>query len=176
MPSELKPCPWCNGPAETRNSRWCGTDHWGVACTGCGNPWFDYRAITEAEAIAAWNQRPEPATPAGEEGLVEELARIIYPSSWAVMDSYLAQMLRKYKGENVAYDPEQYKHKESMTKARAILPIINRREAAAHAAGRAAERADVVAWLQTGISGGAKMPVAIADAIALGQHGSKGDE
>lgn len=72
-PVELKPCPWCDGPAETRNSRWHDTDHWGVACQGCGNPWFDYRAITEAEAIAAWNQRANPQ-PAAVDGLVEQVS------------------------------------------------------------------------------------------------------
>ena len=53
----LKPCPWCGGEAETRNSRWNRRDHWGVACTGCGDPWFDCRSDIEAEAIAAWNNR-----------------------------------------------------------------------------------------------------------------------
>jgi hypothetical protein len=80
----------------------------------------------------------QPATQADDAELVEELARIIDPSSWTVMDSYLAQMLGKYKGENAAYDPSQYKHKESMATARAILPILHRERAAAHAAGRAA--------------------------------------
>jgi len=53
--------------------------------------------------------------------LVEELARIIDPSSWAVMDGYLKDMLRKYKGENAAYDPDAFKHKASMKTARAVL-------------------------------------------------------
>lgn len=56
--------------------------------------------------------------------LTEAVARIIDPSSWAVMDSYLADMLRKYKGENAAYDPEQYKHKESMDVAQAAIAAM----------------------------------------------------
>ena len=56
--------------------------------------------------------------------LIEAMARIIDPSSWRVMDGYLAQMLRKYKGEHIGYDPDAFKHKESMAIARAILPVI----------------------------------------------------
>ncbi len=56
--------------------------------------------------------------------LIEAMARIIDPSSWRVMDGYLAQMLRKYKGEHIGYDPESFKHKESMAIARALIPII----------------------------------------------------
>lgn len=56
--------------------------------------------------------------------LIEAMARIIDPSSWRVMDGYLAQMLRKYKGEHIGYDPDAFKHKESMAIARAVLPVI----------------------------------------------------
>ncbi len=56
--------------------------------------------------------------------LIEAMARIIDPSSWRVMDGYLAQMLRKYKGEHIGYDPDAFKHKESMAIARSLLPII----------------------------------------------------
>ena len=56
--------------------------------------------------------------------LIEAMARIIDPSSWRVMDGYLAQMLRKYKGEHIGYDPDAFKHKESMAIARALLPVI----------------------------------------------------
>ena len=49
-----------------------------------------------------------------EQAWKEQAARIIDPASWAVMDSYLKQMLRKYKGQNIGYDPEAFKHKESM--------------------------------------------------------------
>lgn len=56
--------------------------------------------------------------------LIEAMARIIDPSSWRVMDGYLAQMLRKYKGEHIGYDPDAFKHKESMAIARALIPVI----------------------------------------------------
>jgi len=59
-----------------------------------------------------------------DDALIEAMARIIDPSSWRVMDGYLAQMLRKYKGEHIGYDPDAFKHKESMAIARAILPVI----------------------------------------------------
>ena len=152
MPSELKPCPWCNGPAETRNSRWYGTDHWGVACTGCGNPWFDYRAITEAEAIAAWNQRPEPATPAGDDAdLLDEIAE-------AISDTLDMDWQPSWAAPN-------------------ILALINRERAAGEAKGRADERDEVVAWLRNGDSAEADYyTIAAAFAIERGQHGSKGNE
>ena len=54
----------------------------------------------------------------------EQAARIIDPASWAVMDSYLKQMLRKYKGQNIGYDPEAFKHKESMAIAAALWPLV----------------------------------------------------
>jgi hypothetical protein len=46
---------------------------------------------------------------------------IIDPSSWRVMDGYLADMLRKYKGQDVGYDPEQFKHKESLAIVDALI-------------------------------------------------------
>lgn len=55
---------------------------------------------------------------------VEAVARIVAPSSWRVMDSYLADMQRKYRGENAGYDPAAFKHKESMALARAVLTAI----------------------------------------------------
>jgi hypothetical protein len=51
----------------------------------------------------------------------ERYARIIDPSSWRVMDGYLADMLRKYKGQDVGYDPEQFKHKESLAIVDALI-------------------------------------------------------
>lgn len=55
---------------------------------------------------------------------VEELARIIDPSSWRVMDSYLAETKRKYAGQNVGWPTEQFQHKESMVVALAILEAL----------------------------------------------------
>ena len=58
--------------------------------------------------------------------------------------------------------------------ARAILPILHRERAAAHAAGRAAERASAVDYFR-GLTGTEfhELYCAIADAIERGQHGSK---
>lgn len=53
----------------------------------------------------------------------EAVARVIDPSSWSVMDGYLAQMKRKYRGENIGYDAEQFQHQESLAKADAILAL-----------------------------------------------------
>lgn len=79
---------------------------------------------TEAEAIAAWNTRTPPATQAGD-ALVEELARGLYEADWPrphhrVWENALPHLINRYR-----------------LQARAILPIIHHREAAAHAAGRA---------------------------------------
>ena len=49
----------------------------------------------------------------------EKIARVLAPRSWEVFDGYLAEMLRKYKGENAAYDPSAFKDKASMSQARA---------------------------------------------------------
>lgn len=57
--------------------------------------------------------------------LIEQVARIIDPSSWRVMDSEKASMLRKYKGRNIGWPSDQFQHKESMAKASAILAAIN---------------------------------------------------
>jgi len=56
--------------------------------------------------------------------LIEAMARIIDPSSWRVMDGYLAQMLRKYKGEHIGYDPDAFKHKPSMKIAEKVIAAI----------------------------------------------------
>lgn len=53
----------------------------------------------------------------------ETIARIIDPSRWAVLDGYLADMLRKYKGRDCGYDPEAFKDKASLAKADAILAL-----------------------------------------------------
>ncbi len=45
----------------------------------------------------------------------EELARIIDPSSWLVLDSYLAEVKRKH--PNSGYDPDNFKDRESLAKA-----------------------------------------------------------
>ena len=56
--------------------------------------------------------------------LIEAMARIIDPSSWRVMDGYLAQTLREDRGKRDDYRPDAFKHKESMAIARALIPVI----------------------------------------------------
>lgn len=58
------------------------------------------------------------------EDVVERVARVIDPGSWAVMDGYLADMKRKYRGQNVAYDPDNFKHKGSMATARTAIAAM----------------------------------------------------
>lgn len=55
---------------------------------------------------------------------LEAVARIIDPSSWSVMDAEKDRMLRKYKGQNIGYDPDQFRHKESMAKAQEVLAAL----------------------------------------------------
>lgn len=56
--------------------------------------------------------------------LIEAMARIIDPSSWRVMDGYLAQTLREDRGKRDDYRPDAFKHKESMAIARSLIPVI----------------------------------------------------
>ena len=65
-----------------------------------------------------------------EQAWKEQAARIIDPASWAVMDSYLKQMLRKYKGRTSDMIPEAFKHKESMAIAAALWPLVQQAIAA----------------------------------------------
>lgn len=57
--------------------------------------------------------------------LEERIARIIDPSSWRVLDSYLADVRRKYMGQDAAYDPEAFKDKASLALVREILTLLN---------------------------------------------------
>jgi hypothetical protein len=54
----------------------------------------------------------------------EGVARIIDPSSWRVFDGYLADMKRKYGHLNAAYDPESFRDKRSLAKAREIIAFL----------------------------------------------------
>ena len=56
-----------------------------------------------------------------DDGMVERAARVIAPSSWAVFDGYLADVKRKYKGQDAAYDPDAFKDRKSMALARAAF-------------------------------------------------------
>ena len=81
-------------------------------------------ATAELQAIARHRQATEARMAAAVEADVEKIARIIDPSSWAVMDGYLSDMLRKYKGQNIGYDPDAFKHKPSMKIAEKVLAAI----------------------------------------------------
>jgi hypothetical protein len=58
------------------------------------------------------------------EAEIEAVARILDADSWAVMDSYLEQTKRKYGGQNVMYDPAQFRHKPSMKLAKAAIAAM----------------------------------------------------
>ena len=90
---------------------------------------------TEARMAAAVRVRPrfkfpaaiqatEARMAAAVEADVEKVARIIDPSSWAVMDGYLSDMLRKYKGQKIGYDPDAFKQKPSMKIAEKVIAAI----------------------------------------------------
>lgn len=53
----------------------------------------------------------------------EAVARIIDPSRWAALDSYLADMRRKLAGKDAGYDPDSFKDKDSLAKAAAIMAL-----------------------------------------------------
>lgn len=67
------------------------------------------------------------------EQMRERVARIIDPSTWAVLDSYLADAKRKYAKSSAGYDPEAFKDRRSLVKATEIealmQPEIDRRVA-----------------------------------------------
>ena len=62
--------------------------------------------------------------------LTEAVARIIDPSSWAVMDRYLEQTKRKYAGEHVGWPADQFQHRESMALATAAIAAVRAHDAA----------------------------------------------
>jgi hypothetical protein len=116
------------------------------------------------------NTRTPPAAQADDAALVEELARALWQDD--VRES----------GVIINGKQPEWNRKAHINHARAILPILHRERAAAHAAGRAAERAEVVAWLRSEIdlewtlTYDALLIGNFTDAIERGQHGSKGDE
>ena len=77
-------------------------------------PW--YPSISDEWNAAA----PKPPTTPPDE-MVENVARIIDPDAWAVMDRYLGEVLRL---KNSGYDPDNFKDKKSMIKARAAIAAI----------------------------------------------------
>lgn len=145
----LKPCPFCGGDAVLKKQRYAGTGASGmetpwpyIMCNKCKlaqmplycDDWakgprskrrhLNYKEA-EAQQVAAWNTRPDQIAESANCSLprevVEEIARIIDPSSWRVMDSYLAKTKRKYAGQNVGWPEDQFQHKESMAIARLVI-------------------------------------------------------
>src|SRR6185437_4945094 len=49
--------------------------------------------------------------------MAEAVARLIDPSTWRVLDSYLGDVKRKYKGKDAGYDPAAFKDKKSIALA-----------------------------------------------------------
>ncbi len=56
--------------------------------------------------------------------LREDIARIIDPSKWRTLDSYLESLKRKYRGVNAGYDPDAFKDSVSLSKADQILKLV----------------------------------------------------
>lgn len=82
-----------------------------------------YRAEIEAAARADERAKRDAHYTAHleSEAMVERVARIIAPSCWAVMDGYLADTKRKYKGQNVGWPTAQFQDSKSMAIARAVI-------------------------------------------------------
>lgn len=55
LSEDLKPCPFCASKNVVPNQVSSGGG-WGVLCRNC-HAYQDTRALTQAEAIAAWNRR-----------------------------------------------------------------------------------------------------------------------
>lgn len=85
--------------------------------------WVSYKPAASA-ALSALDL-PAIQREARKEEVVELIARIIDPSSWRVMDGYLEDTKRKYRGQNVGWPSDQFQHKESMAKAREILSALD---------------------------------------------------
>ena len=79
--------------------------------------WDDPTSRNKWAAMIAAAPKP-PTTPPDE--MVENVARIIDPDAWAVMDRYLGEVLRLGK----APDPDNFSDKKSMTKARDVIAAI----------------------------------------------------
>lgn len=63
MQNKMKPCPFCGSftPVVAFTRVDAETNWWNAECHDCGAQHTP--ANSEAEAIAAWNARPEPASP-----------------------------------------------------------------------------------------------------------------
>lgn len=65
---QISPCPFCGGAGKPVHQRWSGRDFHGISCDGDCLTFFDCRAASEAEAIAAWNTRALVSPPPGRGG------------------------------------------------------------------------------------------------------------
>lgn len=129
MDEVIKPCPFCGGEADYHSEKGPTGEVYGwVGCNQCDamSCYTDTRSMQpeETHPIDAWNTRADAApTPKADE--VEAVARAIAPSRWEVMDHYLAQTKKKYAGENAAYDPDNFKDRESMATAQAAIAALD---------------------------------------------------
>ena len=73
--TELLPCPFCGGEADTMTPEADDMRAATVMCMGCYCTGKECE--TEAQAIAAWNRRASQAAPAPSDGLREALVEII---------------------------------------------------------------------------------------------------
>lgn len=126
MEQELKPCPFCSGPAEliqTPMSEYIVRceNCWAQTGRGVGDP---------GHAIAAWNTRPQPASDSElvEAVDVEQLVR-------AILDQWEAEVSS---GGEILYDNDRFHLAIEAAKER--LPLIQSPDAAYEKAAQVAEQ------------------------------------
>lgn len=78
--------------------------------------WDGSRWVSEEDYLAALTPREVP------DEVVEEMAKALDPSSWR--DYYWEEVRRKYKGQDVGYDPEAFKNRKSIAKVRELLAVL----------------------------------------------------
>ena len=120
-------CPFCGSEAEIdTNQRFCAFPSGRLetaisiycrectaAITVCKS---DVPSIRVEEVEEMWNRRVLISNAR------ETIARMINPSSWRVMDSYLADVKRKH--PNGGYDPDNFQDRESLALADQIIAML----------------------------------------------------